>query len=119
MIFGNFWRHLETSGIWELEIGISGNPHKLASFGQFQCMGYFSHSVEVTDLDFELRISNFQFFWNFAQFFFENWKFSGIAIFCQFQHIGHFSHSVKVTELGFELRISKFQFFWNFAQIFF
>ena len=75
LIFGNFWRHPEISGIWELEIGISGNPHKLASFGQFQCMGYFSHSVEVTDLDFELRISNFQIFWNLE---IGNWDFGKI-----------------------------------------
>ena len=64
LIFGNFWRHLEISGIWDLEIGILGNPPKFAGFVQFQCMGYFSHSVELTDFDFELRISNFQFFWN-------------------------------------------------------
>ena len=64
LIFGNFWWHLEISGIWKLRIGKSGNSQKLASFGQFQYIGYFSHSVLVTDLDFQLRISNFQLFWN-------------------------------------------------------
>ena len=101
-----------------MEIGISGTPHKLASFGQFQCMGYFSHSVEVTDLDFELRISNFQFFWNFAQNFFENWKFPEFAIYGQFQHIGYFFHSILVTGIDFALRISKFQIFLEFFQNF-
>ena len=52
------------SGIWKLEIWKSGNSRKLTSFGQFQYIGYFSHSVQVTELDFQLRISNFQFFWN-------------------------------------------------------
>ena len=58
-IFGNFWRHLEISGIWKLGIGKSGNAPKLASLGQFQHIGYFSHSIKVTELGFELRISKF------------------------------------------------------------
>ena len=58
-IFGNFWQHLEISGIWKLGIGKSGNAPKLASLGQFQHIGYFSHSVKVTELGFELRISKF------------------------------------------------------------
>ena len=53
------------SGIWKLEIWKSGNSRKLTSLGQFQYIGYFSHSVYVTELDFELRISNFPFFWIF------------------------------------------------------
>ena len=45
LIFANFWRHPEISGIWKLEIWKSGICQKLASFGQFQYIGYFSYSV--------------------------------------------------------------------------
>ncbi len=79
LIFGNFWRYLEISGIWNLEIWKSGNSRKLASFGQFQNMGYFSHSVWVTDLDFQLRISNIQHFWNLEIGNLEIWKFPEIG----------------------------------------
>ena len=105
--FGDIWNFLE-SGNWK-----SGNSRKLASFGQFQYIGYFSHSVQVTELDFELGISNFSGIWKL-----EIWK-SGnsrkLTSLGQFQYIGYFSHSVQVTELDFELRISKFPFFWIFS----
>ena len=52
------------SGIWKLEIGISGKSQKSTSFGQFQHIGYFSHSIYITELDFEPKFANFQFFWN-------------------------------------------------------
>ena len=81
IIFGKFWWHLEISGIWKLRIGKSGNSQKLASFGQFQYIGYFSHSVQVTDLDFQLRISNFQLFWNLEIGNLEIWKFLEICWF--------------------------------------
>ena len=56
--FGNICDFLE-SGIWK-----SGNCLELAGFDQFQCIGYFSHSIFVTELDFVLRNSKFQFSWN-------------------------------------------------------
>ena len=73
-----------TSGIfWNLEIGNLefGNSRKLASFSQFQYVAYFSHSVYITEFDFELRISNFQFFWNLEIGHLEIWKFLEIDYF--------------------------------------
>ena len=114
LIFGNFWWHLEISGIWKLRIGKSGNSRKLASFGQYQYIGYFSHSVQVTGLDFYLRISNFQFFLIFSGNILEIWKFSQICFFDQFLCKGHHFHLISVTEIDFALRISNFKLFWIF-----
>ena len=35
LIFGNFWWHLEISGIWKLRIQKSGNSRKLANLATF------------------------------------------------------------------------------------
>ena len=64
LIFNSEFQISNFSGIWILEIGISGKSQKLTSFSQFQCIGYFSNSIYVTELDFEPKFANFQFFWN-------------------------------------------------------
>ena len=79
LIFNSEFQISSFSGIWKLEIWKSGNSRKLASFGQFQYVAYFSHSVYITELDFELRISNFQFFWNLEIGNLEIWKFPEIG----------------------------------------
>ena len=38
---------------------------EIAAFDKLQGIGYFSHSVLVTDFDFSLRIFEFSFSWNF------------------------------------------------------
>ena len=45
LIFNSEFQIFSFSGIWKLEIWKSGNSRKLASFGQFQYIGHFSHSV--------------------------------------------------------------------------
>ena len=52
MILNSDFEISNVSGIWKLEIGISGNSHKLTSLGQIQYIGYLSHSIYVTELDF-------------------------------------------------------------------
>ena len=79
LTFNSEFQISNISGIWKLEIWKSGNSQKLASFGQFQYVAYFSHSVYITELDFELRISNFQFFWNLEIGNLEIWKFPEIG----------------------------------------
>ena len=96
----------------------SGKSLELAFQGQFQHIGYHSHSVLVTEIDFELRISKFQFSRNIPEIFWKSGNALEFAFSSQFRHIGHHSHSVLVTEIDFELRISKFQFSRNFSRIF-
>ena len=43
----------------------SGNSLEIAAFDKLQDIGYFSHSVLVTEFDFSLRIFEFSFSWNF------------------------------------------------------
>ena len=67
--------------IWNLEIWKSGSCLEFAVLGQFQHIGYQSHSVLVTEIDFEVRISKFIYFWNLSRNFLEIWKFSRICSF--------------------------------------
>ena len=105
IIFRTFWvsgNFLE-SGNWQ-----SGNlemPWNWLFFGQFQYVGYFSHSVLVTELDFELRISKFQFFWKFLEFLEIVWKYTIFDHFCKVEHI---FHSILVTEFDFPLKSCRF-----------
>ena len=43
----------------------SGNSLGIAAFDKLQNIGYFPHSVLVTEFDFSLRIFEFPFSWNF------------------------------------------------------
>ena len=47
----------------------SGLFLEYSMFGQFQCMGHHFHFVLVTEIDFALRIPNFQIVWEFFQIF--------------------------------------------------
>ena len=114
LIFGNFWWHLEISGIWKLEIWKSGNSLELAGFDQFQHIGYFSHSVLITELDFELRISKFQFFWKFLEFLEIVWKYTIFDHFCKVEHI---FHQILVTELNSLLKSCRLCNFLEFSGI--
>ena len=118
LIFGNFWWHLEISGIWKLEIWKSGSSLELAGFDQFQHIGYFSHSVLVAELDFQLRFSKFQSAWNFSRNFLESGNSLEFAVLGPFQHMGHLFHLILAAEIDFSLRISNFPFFWSVSRIF-
>ena len=86
-------------------------PWNWLFFGQFQYVGYFSHSVLVTELDFELRISKFQFFWKFLEFLEIVWKYTIFDHFCKVEHI---FHSILVTEFDFPLKSCRFYNFRGF-----
>ena len=59
----------------------SGSSQEIAVWGQFQHIGYHFHSILVTEIDFEVRISKFIYFWNLSRNFVEIWKFSRICSF--------------------------------------
>ena len=60
--------------IWNLEIWKSGSCLEFAVLGQFQHIGYHFHSVLVTEIDFEFRISKFSFPEKFSRTFLKIWK---------------------------------------------
>ena len=88
---------------WNLEVGKSGNCLELTDFDQFQCIGYFSHSLFVTELDFELKISKFKYFWNLSRNFLEIWKFSRICCF----------GPIPTYWVSFPLNFSHWNWFWS------
>ena len=51
-------------GIFQELSGTLEFPWKFPIFGQFQGIGYFSHSILSLELDFECRIPKFHHFWN-------------------------------------------------------
>ena len=69
----NFSRHFPDI-FWK-----SGNSPEFAIFGQFQHIGHHFHLILVTEIDFALRISNFQIFLELFQNFLEIWKFPEIV----------------------------------------
>ena len=101
MIVESEFQNSNFSGILPEIFWKSGNSQILADLDQFGCTGYHFHSVFITDLNFELRISRFQLFCSFSfRNFPEIWKFS---IFMQFQCIGHHLQLIFVTEVDLEL----------------
>ena len=59
--FGDIWNFSE-SGIWNS--GILELPWNWLIFDQFQCIGYFFHSIFITELDFQVKIWKLHFFRN-------------------------------------------------------
>ena len=46
--------------------GKSENSQEIAVLGQFQHIGYHFHSILVTEIDFEVKISKFIYIWNLS-----------------------------------------------------
>ena len=75
------------------------------SFDQFQHIGHFSHSVLVTEHDFELRILKFHFSRNFLEFLRIVWEFTIFDHFCK---VEHFFHSILITDFDFPSKSCRF-----------
>ena len=118
LIFGSFWWHLEISRIWKLEIWKSGSSLEMAVLVQFQYIGYFPHSVLVTELDFQHRFSKFQSAWNFSRIFLKSGNSLEFAVLGPFQSMWHHFHLILASEIDFLLRISNFPFFLEHFQNF-
>ena len=73
-------------------------------------MGYFSHSILVTELNFVLGIHKFQFSWNSSEIPEFIVEFLKIDMVCQF-------HLILITEIDFALTISNFNIFLELFQI--
>ena len=105
IIFDTFYVFGIFLGFGNWKSGFRENGRNWLFFDQFQHIGHFSHSVLVTEHDFELRISKFQFSRNFLEFLEIVWKFTN---FDHFWKVEHFFHSILVTDFDFPPKTCRF-----------
>ncbi len=109
IIFGTFYVSRDFLGFGNWKSGFREIGCILLFFDQFQHIGHFSHSVLVTEHDFELRISKFQFsrnFWDFGKLsgnsqtltIFEKWNIfsTQIWLLVSIFHLKHVDFAVSI-----------------------